>query len=141
MRVRAAVSYEAQSHTRRIIDAANRAAVDTIYGLRVRHADKHDAAQQHGSHQQSRAEPPLARVRTPAVEHLDVLGAGRAAPGVLAVVARAVHFSCCLLLNVVGARRLRVGVQLRLESEQRDGAAFRAKAMLRCFASVRYCSA
>ena len=91
MRVRAAVSYEAQSHTCGVVHTSNRAAVDTIYGLRVRHADKHDAAQQHGSHQQACAEPPLARVRTPPVEDLNIFSAGRAAPGVLAVVARPVH--------------------------------------------------
>ena len=47
------------------------------------------------------------------MQHLDVLGAARAAPGVLAVVSRSVHFSWYLLA------RLQVGVQMRLESDQR----------------------
>ena len=44
------------------------------------------------------------------MQDLDVLGAGRAAPGVLAVVARAVHCSWYLLLLVFALRRLQVGV-------------------------------
>ena len=112
MRVRAAVSDQTQSHTCRIIHTSNRAAVDTIYILRVRHAHKNDAAQQHGSHQQSGAEPALARVLTSAVQNLDVLGAGRAAPGVLAVVARAVHSSCGDLLLARGRVCEGSGLQL-----------------------------
>ena len=43
------------------------------------------------------------------MEHLDVLGAGRAAPGVLAVVARPVHICC-------GARRLMFHVDAAIRS-------------------------
>ena len=102
MSVRAAVSDQTHPHTRGVVYTSNSAAVHAINGLRVRHAHKHDAAQQHGSHQQPCAEPPFTRVRTSAVQDLDVLGAGRAAPGVLAVVSCSIHFSCYLLF-VVGA--------------------------------------
>ena len=113
MSVRAAVSDETHPNTRGVVYTSNSAAVHAVNGLRVRHGHEHDAAQQHCSYEQSCAQPALARVRTPSVQHLDVLGAARAAPGVLAVVSRSVHFSWYLLA------RLQVGVQMRLESDQR----------------------
>ena len=112
MRVRAAVSDQAQPDAGGVVHTTNSPSMHAVDGLRVRHAHKHDAAQQHGSHQQSCAEPPFTSVRTPAVQDLDVLGAARAAPGVLAVVSCSIHFSCCYLLLARGRVCEGSGLQL-----------------------------
>ena len=105
MSVRAAVSDQAHPNTRGVVHTSNRAAVHAVNGLRVRHGHEDDAAQQYCSDEQSCAQPALARVRTPSVQHLDVLGAGRPAPGVLAVVARSVHLCCAWLRAAHSALR------------------------------------
>ena len=102
MSVRAAVSDQTHPHTRGVVHTSNRAAVHAVNGLRVRHGHEHDAAQQYCSDEQSCAQPALARVRTPSVQHFDVLGAGRAAPGVLAVVARSIHLCCACVCEGSG---------------------------------------
>ena len=126
MGVRAAVSDQTHPHTRGVVYTSNSAAVHAINGLRVRHGHEDHSAQQYCSDEQSCAQPALARVRTPPVQDLDVLGAGRAAPGVLAVVSRSVHFSWYTLLFVAGARRRQVCLQqLRLELKNaRDDGVF-----------------